>query len=149
MNRHKLIREFIPEVVKKLHMSMEFRQCLVVSISLCFTASWLGGLSRGKTQDQIAAMLSGTRDLDIEGYKTWKDKHRELFNKQYPFIQKVNDSYRLSMDTLMKVSPNVPPTTKYRVGPSTADDTGDAAWKSPPHIQMTKTATGTSFGTTT
>ncbi|GJY18770.1 hypothetical protein Tco_0390261 [Tanacetum coccineum] len=149
MNRHKLIREFIPEVLKKLHISMEYRQCLVVSISLCFTASWLGGLSWGKTQDQIAAMLFGTLDLDIEGYKTWKDKHRELFTKQYPFIQKVDDSYRLSMDTLMKVSPNVPPTTKYGVGPSTADDTGDAAWKSPLQIQMTETTTGASFRTTT
>ncbi|GKF21886.1 hypothetical protein Tco_0070524 [Tanacetum coccineum] len=47
------------------------------------------------------------------------------------------------------VSPNVPPTTKYGVGPSTADDTGDAAWKSPIQIQMTETTTGASFRTTT
>ncbi|GKB03412.1 hypothetical protein Tco_0831555 [Tanacetum coccineum] len=40
----------------------------------------------------------------------------------------VVDSYRLQVDALMKVSPDIPPSaTEDRAGPSTTDDTGDAA----------------------
>ncbi|GJS73114.1 hypothetical protein Tco_0705955 [Tanacetum coccineum] len=47
---------------------------------------WLGGLSMGKNEEEIAAMLSETNNLDIEGSKTWKDKHCKLFTKQYPYV---------------------------------------------------------------
>ncbi|GKA72142.1 hypothetical protein Tco_0778358 [Tanacetum coccineum] len=36
-DHHKLVREFIPTVVKKLYTSIEYRQSLVASVSLCFT----------------------------------------------------------------------------------------------------------------
>ncbi|GJX84270.1 hypothetical protein Tco_0335044 [Tanacetum coccineum] len=63
----------------RLHTSVEYRKSLVVPIGLCFTAGWLGGLNLGKNEDEVASMLSETSNLDIEGSKTWKDKHRELF----------------------------------------------------------------------
>nr|GEV17990.1 hypothetical protein [Tanacetum cinerariifolium] len=44
--------------------------------------------------------------VHIEGSKTWKAKHRELFTKSYPLIQKVSDSYRLLFDSLMKLIPD-------------------------------------------
>ncbi|GJY10621.1 hypothetical protein Tco_0378806 [Tanacetum coccineum] len=66
MDCYKLVREFIPTVVKKLHTSVEYHQNLATPVSLCFTAGWLGILSLGKTEDQIDAFLSETRDLDIE-----------------------------------------------------------------------------------
>ncbi|GJT08090.1 hypothetical protein Tco_0842552 [Tanacetum coccineum] len=117
MDYQKLVCEFIPEVVKKLHMSVKYRQSLAVPISLCFIAGWLGSLSMGKMQDQIAVILS----------KTWKAKHRELFTKQYPFIQKVVASYRLLMDSLLEISPDVPSSaTDNDTGPSTIND-GDGA----------------------
>ncbi|GKC20744.1 hypothetical protein Tco_1022894 [Tanacetum coccineum] len=103
--------------------------------SLCLTVSWLGGLSLGKSEEQNATVLSETRDLDIEGSKTWEAKHRELFIMQYPYIQKVVGSYRLLVDALMKVSPDVlPSNTADGAEPSTADGTGDAARRSPSWI---------------
>ncbi|GJZ59395.1 hypothetical protein Tco_0615211 [Tanacetum coccineum] len=41
MDRHKLVREFVSAVVKKLHMSVEYRKSLAVPIGLCFTADAL------------------------------------------------------------------------------------------------------------
>nr|GEX92410.1 hypothetical protein [Tanacetum cinerariifolium] len=38
--------------------------------------------SLGRTEDDTTRMLSETRDLDIEGSKSWEAKHRELFTMQ-------------------------------------------------------------------
>ncbi|GJY25837.1 hypothetical protein Tco_0400563, partial [Tanacetum coccineum] len=148
-DRHRLVREFIPAVVKRLHTSVEYRQSLAAPVSLCFTAGWFGGFSLGQTEDDIARMLSETRDLDIEGSKSWEVKHRELFTMQYPYVQKVAASYQLHMDDLMKIIPDVPPPPppEDEVETSDANDTADVLQKSPLAIQ--ETTVDTPFGTTT
>nr|GEU63339.1 hypothetical protein [Tanacetum cinerariifolium] len=78
---NQVIREFVPAVVSRLHSIVEYQKSLAVPIGMCFTA----------------------------GSKAWKDKHREHFTKQYPYFQKVADSYRLPLDELMKISLNVSP----------------------------------------
>ncbi|GJT65198.1 hypothetical protein Tco_1016678 [Tanacetum coccineum] len=114
--------EFIPDVVKRLHTSVKYRQSLAAQVSLCFTARWLRGLSLGRSEDQVAQFLTGTKDLDIEGLKSWEEKHRELFTKQYPYIKKVTDSYLLPVADLMKVSPDVPtPPPANKTGAPNAD----------------------------
>ncbi|GJR86270.1 hypothetical protein Tco_0210281 [Tanacetum coccineum] len=96
---------------------------LAVPIGLCFTAGWLGGLSMGLKKKEIAVILTNTDNLDVEGSKVWKDTHRELFTKQYPYVQKIVDSYRLPLDEPMKVFPDVPPPTMNdQAGPSVNDD---------------------------
>ncbi|GKG44602.1 hypothetical protein Tco_0486040, partial [Tanacetum coccineum] len=70
VDRQNLVREFFLTVVKRLHTSIEYRKSLAAPVSLCFTAGWLGGLSLGRTEDQIAAMFSETHDLDIKGSKS-------------------------------------------------------------------------------
>ncbi|GJX58688.1 hypothetical protein Tco_0290078 [Tanacetum coccineum] len=104
----KLVQEFISTVVRRLHTSVEYRQSLAAPVSLCFTVGWLGGLSLGRNEDQIAQILSKSEDLDIEGSKSWEAKHRDLFTMYYPYIQKVADSCDLPINELLKVSPDVP-----------------------------------------
>ena len=50
VERQRLIREFIPLVVKKLHQSVEYRKSLAEPVQLCYTAGWLGGLALGRTE---------------------------------------------------------------------------------------------------
>ncbi|GJT58811.1 hypothetical protein Tco_1002344 [Tanacetum coccineum] len=66
MERHKLIREFIPEVVKRLHASSEYRKSLAIPVGLCFTAGWLGGVSLGKSEDEIAARVAESYRLPLD-----------------------------------------------------------------------------------
>ncbi|GJY35931.1 hypothetical protein Tco_0421309 [Tanacetum coccineum] len=108
-DHHNLVREFILTVVKRIHTSVEYQQSLAAPVSVYFTAGLLDGLSLGRTEGQIVAMLSETRDLDIEGSKSWEAKHDEIFTMQYPYVQKVVASYHLLVDDLMKISPDVPP----------------------------------------
>ncbi|GKE70042.1 hypothetical protein Tco_1528114 [Tanacetum coccineum] len=53
-DRQKLVQEFIPAVVKRLHTSVKYRQSLAAQVSLCFTARWLRGLSLGRSEDQVS-----------------------------------------------------------------------------------------------
>nr|GEY38140.1 hypothetical protein [Tanacetum cinerariifolium] len=73
------------ENAHSLHSSVEYQKSLVIPIGLYFTADWLGGLGLGRKKEEIDAMLANTSDLDIES-KVWKDKHREIFTKQYPYV---------------------------------------------------------------
>ncbi|GKC76603.1 hypothetical protein Tco_1127377 [Tanacetum coccineum] len=117
MVRHKIIRVFVSAVVSRLHSSVEYQKSLVVPIKLCFNAGWLGGLGLGHKEEEIAAMLANTSDLDIKGSKVWKDKQRELFMKQYPYVQKVADSYHLPLDDLTNISPMFPLPQTIKVDP--------------------------------
>nr|GEW26808.1 reverse transcriptase domain-containing protein [Tanacetum cinerariifolium] len=56
---------------------------------------------RDESEEEIAGLLAETKDLDIEGSKSLETKHRELFSKQYPYVQKVTDSYLLPMADLL------------------------------------------------
>ncbi|GJU98222.1 hypothetical protein Tco_1327493 [Tanacetum coccineum] len=131
VDHQKLVREFIPAVVKRLHTSVEYWQTLAAPLSLCFIAGWLGGLSLGRSEDEIAEILAGTKDLDIEGSKSWEAKHRELFTKQYPYVQKVVDSYFLPMADLLQVSLDVPTPHPVTETPGSATKQTDGTAQSP------------------
>ncbi|GJS39518.1 hypothetical protein Tco_0564561 [Tanacetum coccineum] len=148
IDHQRLVREFIPTVARRLHTSVEYRQTLAASVSLCYTVGWLGGISLGRSEEDIAGLLAGTRDLDIEGSKSWEAKHRELFTTQDPYVQKVANSYILPMADLLRVSPDVPaPRPASEVPGSTREQVNDTDPKSPPPTH--ETTDDTPFGTTT
>ncbi|GKB11107.1 hypothetical protein Tco_0845030, partial [Tanacetum coccineum] len=109
--------------ISRLLTSVEYQKSLAVPNGLCFTAGWLGGLSLRRKEEEIDAVLTHTNNLNIEGSKVCKEKYHELFTMQYPYIQKIVDSYRLLLDALMKVSPDVPPPAmEDQAGPSVEND---------------------------
>ncbi|GKE66411.1 hypothetical protein Tco_1520572 [Tanacetum coccineum] len=124
-DRKKLVREFIPTMIKRLHISVEYRQSLAAPVGSCYTVGWLGGLSLGQTEEQVAQILFESQDLDIQGSKTWEAKHYELFTKSYPYVQKIADSYDLPMSELLKVVPDVPSADEGTTS-SPPKDTSDA-----------------------
>ncbi|GKD33439.1 hypothetical protein Tco_1248948 [Tanacetum coccineum] len=108
MDRHKLVREFISAVVKRLHISMEYQNSLAVPIGLCFTSGWLGGLSL------------------------------------------VVDSYRLLVDAIMEILPDVPPpTANDGTGPSTENNDDGTAMQTSLKVQTAETAASAPPKTTT
>ncbi|GJR61150.1 RNA-directed DNA polymerase, eukaryota [Tanacetum coccineum] len=145
-DRKKLVREFIYVVVKRLHTSVEYRKSLATPVQLYYTSRWLGGLSLGRTEDEIAQFLSKTQDLDTEVSKSWKSKHRDLFTTSYPYVQKVADSCDLPMNELLAVYPDVPPPTMTE-RPTSGVAVEDAA--QPPPAFVSKISTDIPFGTAT
>ncbi|GKB64569.1 hypothetical protein Tco_0920755 [Tanacetum coccineum] len=64
-----VVRDVIPVAISRLLTSVEYRKSLAVPIGLSFTADSLGGLSLGRTEEDIAAVLPNISNLDIEGLK--------------------------------------------------------------------------------
>nr|GEV66284.1 hypothetical protein [Tanacetum cinerariifolium] len=73
--------EKVHRLEKETHI-LEYQKSIAILVGPCYTAGWLGGLSLGKTEHQIVQVLLETKNLNVEGFETWKDKHRELFTKQ-------------------------------------------------------------------
>ncbi|GKE55761.1 hypothetical protein Tco_1494946 [Tanacetum coccineum] len=142
-DRKNVVKEFIPAVVKRLHTSVEYRRNLAASVQLCFTAGWLGGLALGRTEEEVARFLSETQDLDIEGSKSWEERHRALFTTSYPYVQKVANSCDLPMGELWSVYPDAPPLEGAASGVAMEGTT-----QQPPSISP-KITSDTPFGTTT
>nr|GEV24594.1 hypothetical protein [Tanacetum cinerariifolium] len=110
------------QAASKLNTSVEYRKSLASPVQLCYTAGWLGGLSLGRTEAEIARFLSKTEDLDIEGSKLWEVKHREIFTMSYPFVEKIAATCDLPMSKLLKVSLDVPLPPLYGGTSGVADE---------------------------
>nr|GEV59328.1 hypothetical protein [Tanacetum cinerariifolium] len=131
--------------LRKLHISVEYRKSLAGPVQFCFTTWWLGGLSLGKTEYEIARFLSETKDLDIEGSKLREMKHRELFTMSYPYVEKIVASCDLPMSELLKVSPDVPlPPPQGETSSAAVEDVAQQ-----PPTYAPKNPADTPFGTTT
>ncbi|GJT87241.1 zinc finger, CCHC-type containing protein [Tanacetum coccineum] len=63
-------RDVIPVAISRLLTSVEYRKSLAMPIGLSFTADSLGGLSLGRIEEDIAAVLPNISNLDIEGLKS-------------------------------------------------------------------------------
>nr|GEV98277.1 hypothetical protein [Tanacetum cinerariifolium] len=63
MARQGVIQEFT--IVSRLLTSVEYQKSL--SNDLCYTTGWLRGLSLGRKEEEIPAILTNTSNIDIEG----------------------------------------------------------------------------------
>nr|GEX47028.1 transposase (putative), gypsy type [Tanacetum cinerariifolium] len=63
--RQGVIHDFISTVVGRLLTSVEYRKSLAIPIGLSFIAGWLGGLSLGRKEDEIAK-ISDSHHLSLE-----------------------------------------------------------------------------------
>ncbi|GJV09474.1 hypothetical protein Tco_1347130 [Tanacetum coccineum] len=98
--------------------------------------------------EKLALSTELTRAEADRGWDSAWEKHQELFTKQYPYVQKVADSYLLPMADLLQVSPDVPtPPLVTETGVPSVEGTNDATLKSPPPIQ--ENVEDILFGTTT
>nr|GEW01137.1 hypothetical protein [Tanacetum cinerariifolium] len=136
-------KEFIPTVVKRLHTSVEYRKSLATLVQLCFTAGCLGGLALGRTEEEVARFLSETQDLDIEGSKSWEERHRALFTTPYPYVQKIADSCDLPLSELWSVHPDAPSPEGVTLGGA-----AESTIQQPPSTSS-KTTSDIPFRTTT
>nr|GEU47911.1 hypothetical protein [Tanacetum cinerariifolium] len=93
------------------------------------------------------AMAEGKVKVLEDKKDFWPSKASQALHHVVSLCLKVVASYHLSVDGLMKVSPDVPPPPQIDGVETIENDTGDATWKSPQAAQ--ETTTDTPFGTTT
>nr|GEV70044.1 putative reverse transcriptase domain-containing protein [Tanacetum cinerariifolium] len=100
IDRHKLIRDFIPVVVKNLLASSEYRKSIVIPVGLCYTTGWLGGLSLGKTEDQIAQKIADSYRLPT---KALLQESPNLYSAEASVVPPAGENAKTTVLLLMEL----------------------------------------------
>ncbi|GJW66734.1 hypothetical protein Tco_0121158 [Tanacetum coccineum] len=76
------------------------------------------GLSLGRTDEEILAVLKDTSNFDAYSNKKLYPMYNKLFEDEYPFVMKIASGYRHSVTDLLKVHPDpAPAISSALVGP--------------------------------
>ncbi|GKF48383.1 hypothetical protein Tco_0141634 [Tanacetum coccineum] len=76
---------------------------------LSIVARWGKGLSLGRTDEEILAVLKDTSNFDAYSNKKLYPMYNKLFKDKYPFVMKIANGYRHSVTDLLKVHPDPSP----------------------------------------
>ncbi|GJS70621.1 hypothetical protein Tco_0703462 [Tanacetum coccineum] len=95
--------------VKDEHVSHEYKKSLLEPFNIAIQAEWGNGLSDGRTDEEIMAILRTTKDFDPYSDKNLYPMYDKLFEKEYPYIEKIASGYRHSVADLLKVHPDPAP----------------------------------------
>ncbi|GKC49581.1 hypothetical protein Tco_1072326 [Tanacetum coccineum] len=115
MARQSVVRDLIPTAIYRLLTSVEYRKSRVVLIGVCYIVGWLGGLSLGYKEEEVAVVLPNTSNLDIEGSKVSPDLPSAIAGDQSGFSTKHGEGNMTKPDSQdahpAKTFANAPPNT--------------------------------------
>ncbi|GKC03470.1 hypothetical protein Tco_0995080 [Tanacetum coccineum] len=103
------IRKLLHIVVGRLLKSHEYKEKLSGPFSMAIQAGWGKGLSEGCTDEEIMTTLNRVEEFDTYFDKKLYSMYDKLFEKQYPYVQKIARGYRHSVADLLKVYPDPAP----------------------------------------
>ncbi|GJS99311.1 hypothetical protein Tco_0820481 [Tanacetum coccineum] len=103
------IRKLLPTVASRLLKSHEYKESLSEPFNMAIQAGWGKGLSEGCTNKEIMAVLQEFENFDPYSDKKLYPMYDKLFEKEYPYIEKIASGYRHSVADLLKVHPDPAP----------------------------------------
>ncbi|GKB76617.1 hypothetical protein Tco_0943512, partial [Tanacetum coccineum] len=74
--------------------------------SLAVGKSFIDGLSVGRKDKDVQAILRATPGVDPTSSDTFMEKYNKLFDKRYPYVDKVAHAYLLDPTGLQNVMPD-------------------------------------------
>lgn len=84
VDRNKIVNEFIPEAVRRLLNSHEYKQALDEPFNLYSQSGFLDGLSIGREPGEVAELLEDVEGLDVDAGEKYQLLNDQLFTKEYP-----------------------------------------------------------------
>ncbi|GJS21643.1 hypothetical protein Tco_0394853 [Tanacetum coccineum] len=103
------IRKLLPTVVSRLLKSHEYKNSLSEPLNMATQDGWGKGLSEGRTNKETIAFLHKAEDFDPYSDKKLYPMYNKLFEKEYPYVEKIASGYRHSVADLLKVHPDPAP----------------------------------------
>ncbi|GKB50464.1 hypothetical protein Tco_0901217 [Tanacetum coccineum] len=86
-------------------------------------------LGEERSEEDLLALMSRMEEFDVYADKKMRVEYNKLFEKRYPYVEKISRSYRHSVSDLLKVYPDSPP---FRQAPPSKPSSGRAASTSTP-----------------
>ncbi|GJV00145.1 hypothetical protein Tco_1329415 [Tanacetum coccineum] len=109
MEKFDCIRKLLPTVVEHLLQSHEYKHSLSKPFNLAIQAGWGKGLSEERSEEDLLELMCRMENFDAYDDKKMCVEYDKLFEKRYPYVEKVSRGFRHSVSDLLKVYPDSPP----------------------------------------
>ncbi|GJT52077.1 hypothetical protein Tco_0978234 [Tanacetum coccineum] len=106
MVRRRIINEYLPTFIRRLHQSVEHKRSLGEFFSLAVGKGFIDGVSIGRKREDIQAILAATPNVDPASSAAFMGEYEKLFDKRYPYVDKVARAYMLDQYGLQNVMPD-------------------------------------------
>ncbi|GKD37032.1 hypothetical protein Tco_1257239 [Tanacetum coccineum] len=120
MEKFDCIRKLLPTVVSRLFQSYEYKQSLSEPFNLAIQVGWAKGLTEERSKEDLLDLMSRMEGFDAYADKKMYVEYDKLFEKRYPFMERISNGFRHSVVDLLKVYPEPPPSERapsVTVGP--------------------------------
>ncbi|GJU04639.1 V-type proton ATPase subunit B2 [Tanacetum coccineum] len=104
--RQKIINQYLPTFVRQLHQSTEYKRSLGQVFSLAIGKGFIEGISIGRTEEDIQAILTATPNVDPSSSETFLPAYEKLFDQRYSYVDKVARMYLLDPTELQNIMPD-------------------------------------------
>ncbi|GJX99093.1 hypothetical protein Tco_0356112 [Tanacetum coccineum] len=106
MMRQRIINQYLPTFVRRLHQIVEYKRSLGRVFSLAIGKVFIDGISIGRKDVDIQAILKATPDMDPTSSDVFIGEYKKLFDQRYLYVDKVARMYLLDPSGLQNVMPN-------------------------------------------
>ncbi|GKE10909.1 hypothetical protein Tco_1414460 [Tanacetum coccineum] len=103
--RHNSIRQLLPTVVQRLLFSGEYRKSLSDVFNLVIAVGWSKGVKVACSEEETQAFLATAIDYDPAFKETFMTEFDSLFDKSYPYMEKLAESFRFPLGDLQNMWP--------------------------------------------
>ncbi|GKD85241.1 V-type proton ATPase subunit B2, partial [Tanacetum coccineum] len=107
--RQKIINQYLPTFVRRLHQSAEYKRSLGQVFSLAVGKGFIEGISIGRTEEDIQAILTAIPNVDPSSSDTFLLAYEKLFDQRYRPLQPAGvasggvESHNHSLSTLVDI----------------------------------------------
>ncbi|GKA10451.1 hypothetical protein Tco_0689884 [Tanacetum coccineum] len=82
---------------------------LVRALQLGLQAGWGKGLAEERSKEDLLELMGRMKAFDVHVDTKMKVEYDKLFERQYPYVEKISRGFRHSVSDLLKVYPDSPP----------------------------------------
>nr|GEX93398.1 hypothetical protein [Tanacetum cinerariifolium] len=103
LKQQRIVNEYLPTSVRRLHQSAKYKRSLGEVFSLAVGKGFIDGSSIGRGDADVRAILEATPNVDPAASNTIMDAYDKLFDRRYPYIEKVSRMYLLDPSNLQNI----------------------------------------------
>ncbi|GKE09233.1 hypothetical protein Tco_1412784, partial [Tanacetum coccineum] len=123
MEKFDCIRKLLPTVVDSLFQSHEYKESLSGPFYLAIHVGWAKGLAEEHFEKGLLELMSRMEGFDAYADKKMYVEYDKLFEKRYPFVEKISYGFCHTVPDLLKIYPDSPP---HGQAPSSKPSSGKA-----------------------
>nr|GEU37526.1 nucleotide-diphospho-sugar transferase [Tanacetum cinerariifolium] len=101
--RQNIVNQYLPTFMRRLHQSAEYKRSLGQVFTLAVGKGFIDGISIGRKEENIQAILKATPNVDPTSSETFLTAYEKLYDKRYPYVDKVACMYLLDPTEMQNI----------------------------------------------